>query len=189
MSKMQTLEINVSGKVGAGKSHILTVIEKALKAEYGDDLMIVSRSLELERRMCRDEDMAKLNKERTVIVLTESGETDLKLSTDQGIVSVSHSDEVKASVCLAEMSEDQLFGEIKPQDHSKLPELKVANTGDEPPINGLASGSCSGSVRDERLSNRENTYMLTQVLATENISQELHDKAELKLSELLDKIN
>jgi len=113
----------------------------------------------------------------------------LKLGIGEGIVAVSHSDEVKAGVCLAEMSEAQLFGEIKPQDHSELPELKVANTGDEPPINGLASGSCSGNVRDERLSNRENTYMLTQVLATKNISQELRDKAEQKLSELLDKIN
>lgn len=113
----------------------------------------------------------------------------LALGIGQGVVAVSHSDEVKAGVCLAEMSEAQLFGEIKPQDHSELPELKVANTGDEPPINGLASGSCSGSVRDERLSNRENTYMLTQVLATKNISQELRDKAEQKLSELLDKIN
>lgn len=113
----------------------------------------------------------------------------LALGIGQGIVAVSHSDEVKASVCLAEMSEAQLFGEIKPQDPSELPELKVANTGDKPPINGLASGCCSGNVRDERLSNRENTYMLTQVLATKNISQELRDKAEKKLSELLDKIN
>ncbi|MCM1958028.1 Gp49 family protein [Acinetobacter modestus] len=113
----------------------------------------------------------------------------LALGIGNGIVAVSHSDEAKASVCLAEIPEDQLFGEIKPQDPSELPELKVANTGDEPPVNGRTCGSCSGNLRDERLSNRENTYMLTQVLATENISQELRNKAELKLSELLDKIN
>lgn len=113
----------------------------------------------------------------------------LALGIGNGIVAVSHSDEAKASGCLAEIPEDQLFGEIKPQDPSELPELKVANTGDEPPVNGRACGSCSWNLRDERLSNRENTYMLTQVLATENISQELRKKAELKLSELLDKIN
>lgn len=68
---INTIQINVSGDVGTGKSHILSVIEKALKAEYGNDLMLASRTLELERRMCRDEDMAKLSKENTVIVLTD----------------------------------------------------------------------------------------------------------------------
>lgn len=68
---INTIQINVSGDIGSGKSHILTVIEKALKAEYGDDLMIASRSLEIERRMIRDEHMAKPSKENTVIVLTD----------------------------------------------------------------------------------------------------------------------
>ena len=69
--EIKTIQINVKGETATGKSHILTVIEKALKAEYGNDLMIASRSLELERRMIRDEDMAKPSKENTVVVLTD----------------------------------------------------------------------------------------------------------------------
>jgi len=53
-------------------------------------------------------------------------------------------------------------------------------------------GGCSDStsnVRDERLNNRETVYMLTSVLATANISNDLRKKAELKLTEFVDKLN
>lgn len=72
MKNINTLQINVAGDVGSGKSHVLATIEKALKAEYGNDLMIASRDLQLERNLCgSDEGMVKLDKKNTVIVLTE----------------------------------------------------------------------------------------------------------------------
>ena len=49
MSK--TIEIVVSGPVGAGKSHVLALIERALRAEYGRDVCIVSPDLAAERRL------------------------------------------------------------------------------------------------------------------------------------------
>lgn len=55
-----------------------------------------------------------------------------------------------------------------------------------------ACGSCSDSTsngRDERLNNRENTFMLTHVISTSNLSEEIRTKAETKLSELIDKLN
>lgn len=66
-----TIQITVNGNIGSGKSHILATIEKALKNEYGNDVMIASRDLFIERNMCRDEDMEKINKSNTVIVLRE----------------------------------------------------------------------------------------------------------------------
>ncbi|AMA46253.1 hypothetical protein [Pseudomonas alabamensis] len=49
MSK--TIEIVVSGPVGAGKSHVLALIERALRAEYGRDVCIVSPDLDAERQL------------------------------------------------------------------------------------------------------------------------------------------
>ncbi|WP_151778772.1 hypothetical protein [Acinetobacter bereziniae] len=71
-SNINTIQISISGDVGCGKSHILTVIEKALKAEYGHDLMVASRDLYLERNLnSSDNQMEKINKANTVIVLSE----------------------------------------------------------------------------------------------------------------------
>ncbi|WP_422385893.1 hypothetical protein [Acinetobacter higginsii] len=56
----------------------------------------------------------------------------------------------------------------------------------------LAQGVCGESTsnwRDERLSNRENAYMLTQIINTPGASKDLRTKAENKLSELIDKLN
>lgn len=49
MSK--TIEIVVSGPVGSGKSHVLALIERALRAEYGRNVYIVSPELDAERRL------------------------------------------------------------------------------------------------------------------------------------------
>jgi ABC-type lipoprotein export system ATPase subunit len=71
-TNINTIQISISGDVGCGKSHILTVIEKALKAEYGHDLMVASRDLYLERNLnSSDDQMEKINKANTVIVLSE----------------------------------------------------------------------------------------------------------------------
>ncbi len=67
----KTIEIKVSGPVGCGKSHVLATIEKALKLAYGNDLMVASRSLHLERNLTPDDQMQKLNVTDTVVVLVE----------------------------------------------------------------------------------------------------------------------
>lgn len=45
------VEIVVIGPVGSGKSHVLDMIERALRAEYGEQVNVVSPELESERRM------------------------------------------------------------------------------------------------------------------------------------------
>lgn len=47
----KTIEIVVSGPVGSGKSHVLALIERALCAEYGLNVCIVSPELDAERRL------------------------------------------------------------------------------------------------------------------------------------------
>ncbi|MDN4019658.1 hypothetical protein QX205_06070 [Acinetobacter pittii] len=69
---IKTIHISIKGETATGKSHVLTVIEKALKAEYGHDTMVTSRDLYLERNLnCSDNQMNKPDKARTVFVLTE----------------------------------------------------------------------------------------------------------------------
>jgi len=45
------IAIVVSGPVGSGKSHVLALIERALRAEYGRDVCIVSPDLDAERQL------------------------------------------------------------------------------------------------------------------------------------------
>lgn len=45
------IAIVVSGPVGSGKSHVLALIERALRAEYGRDVCIVSPDLDAERKL------------------------------------------------------------------------------------------------------------------------------------------
>lgn len=55
-----------------------------------------------------------------------------------------------------------------------------------------SSGSVGESTsigRDDRLNNRENTYMLTQLLSIPDLDKGLRKKAESKLSDLIDKLN
>jgi energy-coupling factor transporter ATP-binding protein EcfA2 len=49
----QVIEIVVIGGTGSGKSHVLDVIDYALRHEYGPDAQIVSHELSRERRMGR----------------------------------------------------------------------------------------------------------------------------------------
>lgn len=48
---MQTIEINVKGETGSGKSHVLAVIERALIAEYGPLMKINCSELVSERNL------------------------------------------------------------------------------------------------------------------------------------------
>lgn len=67
---------------------------------------------------------------------------------------------------------------------AELPEFKVS---DNLPVKQPCCCSIENG-RDERLNNRENVYLLTQVIGTANISKELRTKADTKLSELVDRI-
>ena len=49
----QVIEIVVIGGTGSGKSHVLDVIDYALRHEYGPDAQVVSHELSRERRMGR----------------------------------------------------------------------------------------------------------------------------------------
>lgn len=74
MKDINIIHVSVTGNnVGIGKSHVLLVIEKALRAEYGNDLMLCSRDLQLEKNLCGNNESSfeKLSKKNTVVVLTE----------------------------------------------------------------------------------------------------------------------
>lgn len=72
MSQSEIIEITVSGPVGSGKSHVLSVIEAALKAEYGKHVPVASRALSEERGLV-GEAFTKPNAQKVIFVLHEAG--------------------------------------------------------------------------------------------------------------------
>lgn len=78
---------------------------------------------------------------------------------------------------------------------SELPELEIKYnnnvkpidvTGDDP---ARVDGNVGGGInRSKLLDNRENAYLLTQLLNTPNINSELRKKAEAKMTALLDEL-
>ena len=71
MKQTKTINICVSGTTSSGKSHVLTVIEKALIAEYGEHVQVCSHCLSIERAGNNDEDMMKPNQQDTIFYLEE----------------------------------------------------------------------------------------------------------------------
>jgi len=78
---------------------------------------------------------------------------------------------------------------------SELPELEIKYSNDVKPIDptgdnlARADGSVGECIhRSKLLDNRENAYLLTQLLNTPNINSELRKKAEAKMTALLDQL-
>jgi len=68
----KTINICVSGATSTGKSHVMTTIEKALKAEYGLHTQVCSYDLSVERNGVKsDDDMHKPNQADTIFYLEE----------------------------------------------------------------------------------------------------------------------
>lgn len=68
----QVIEIVVVGPVGSGKSHVLELVDKALREEYGPHVQVVSRELSQERAL--NSPGAKPDLTRTIFNLREQGE-------------------------------------------------------------------------------------------------------------------
>ncbi|RGD90634.1 hypothetical protein DYI96_10345 [Acinetobacter sp. SWAC57] len=78
---------------------------------------------------------------------------------------------------------------------SELPELEIKYSNDVKPIDvtgdypARSDGSVGGCIhRSKLLDNRENAYLLTQLLNTPNINSALRKKAEAKMTALLDEL-
>ena len=77
---------------------------------------------------------------------------------------------------------------------SELPELEIKYFGaveepSEPKSDNQVGGGVGECIhRNKLLNNRENAYLLTQLLNTPNINSELHKKAETKMTKLLDEL-
>ena len=78
---------------------------------------------------------------------------------------------------------------------SELPELEIKYSNDVKPIDvtgddpARADGSVGGCIhRSKLIENRENAYLLTQLLNTPNINSGLRKKAEAKMTALLDQL-
>lgn len=71
MTRTKTINICVSGTTATGKSHVMTVIEKALKAEYGIHTQVCSYDLSVERAGSKDKDMQKPNPADSIFYLEE----------------------------------------------------------------------------------------------------------------------
>ncbi len=98
----------------------------------------------------------------------------LKLGIGEGIVCVSYSDN----------------GSNSTQD---LPELKYDESVNSSETPSSTQARADGGVgvcihRSKLLDNRENAYLLTQLLNTPNINSELRKKAEAKMTALLDEL-
>lgn len=69
---MKVIEIEVKGCTGSGKSHVLDLIERALKAEYGPHTQVASYDLSVERGLTSEHQPPKAKD--TVFVLTETNQ-------------------------------------------------------------------------------------------------------------------
>ncbi|MFJ5297483.1 hypothetical protein ACIQAL_13270 [Pseudomonas sp. NPDC088368] len=87
----QVIEIVVVGPVGSGKSHVLELIDRALRSEYGQHVQVTSHELSQERFMGSPGN--KPNVEKTIFNLREQGE-----------VTARHLDKMTVSVDASEVS-------------------------------------------------------------------------------------
>ena len=72
MRLTKTINICVSGTTSTGKSHVMTVIEKALRVEYGIHTQVCSYDLSVERNGVKsDNDMNQPNPADTIFYLEE----------------------------------------------------------------------------------------------------------------------
>lgn len=69
---MKVINIQVSGITSIGKSHVMAVISKALKAEYGIHTQVCSYDLSVERNGNNDADMLRPKPENTIFSISES---------------------------------------------------------------------------------------------------------------------
>jgi ABC-type phosphate/phosphonate transport system ATPase subunit len=89
-SMTQVIEIVVVGPVGSGKSHVLELIDKALRESYGPHAQVVSRELSEERAL--NSPSAKPDLARTIFNLRERGEAssrtieEMRVSIDTSVV-------------------------------------------------------------------------------------------------------
>lgn len=67
----KVIEILVIGEVGSGKSHVLELIDKALRAEYGHHVQIASHDLSTERGLGSPGDRPRVSE--TIFSLREQG--------------------------------------------------------------------------------------------------------------------
>ena len=72
---MRLINIKVEGATQIGKSHVMTIIEKALKREYGKDMQVCSYDLSVERNGCNDEDMLRPSPSKVIFNLVEQPNT------------------------------------------------------------------------------------------------------------------
>lgn len=89
----QVIEIVVVGPVGSGKSHVLEMIDKALREAYGPHVQVVSRDLSEERAL--NSPGAKPDLTRTIFNLREQGEASSR-ALDTMTVSVDASEVTSA---------------------------------------------------------------------------------------------
>lgn len=87
---MNVIKIDVQGPTGVGKSHVLTVIKRALEAEYGLHTQVASYDLSMELALVKEDQMSHPHPSKTIFVLTETNErTPAVTSTAPGGGSVS----------------------------------------------------------------------------------------------------
>jgi Ni2+-binding GTPase involved in maturation of urease and hydrogenase len=70
-SLMNCIEITVTSTVGVGKSHVLATIEKALRETYGEQVVIESEELRVERNLLGDSSNWKCPAVSTTFILSE----------------------------------------------------------------------------------------------------------------------
>jgi uridine kinase len=71
MKITKVINICVSGATSTGKSHVMTVIEKALKAEYGIHTQVCSYDLSVDRNGNNDADMIMPQQADAIFYLEE----------------------------------------------------------------------------------------------------------------------
>ncbi|WP_240164784.1 hypothetical protein [Pseudomonas lactis] len=81
MPKTNVIEVVVIGAVGSGKSHVLDILAKALRCEYGMHAQITSHELSLEKNLGHE--LARPRVADTIFNLTERGLTDAKASSGE----------------------------------------------------------------------------------------------------------
>jgi energy-coupling factor transporter ATP-binding protein EcfA2 len=98
----QMIEIVVAGPVGSGKSHVLELIEKALRAEYGHHVQIASHDLLCERALGSPGSKPRVSD--TIFSLKEQGEVSFRKLGERRVTAESQSTATSNELKAGELS-------------------------------------------------------------------------------------
>jgi len=142
MSKTTVIEVVVIGAVGSGKSHVLDILAKALRCEYGTHAQITSHELSLEKglghellRPCITHTIFNLREQGSSRSST-SGEMKISVDTSELVSILEKAEAIQGQVvsCALDPLEQaiQCTAQVMRDEQSAMAEISQTLNGDIP---------------------------------------------------------